>query len=120
CRDPGGTELGEAIRRILLDSSLIRIDRRSEMLLYMAARAQMVEEVISPALAAGKTVVSDRYLLANVVYQGHAVGPSTGSHGAARRRVPAAVAGGLPGGSGAAAGGNRRHRRRSFDRRDPG
>lgn len=74
CRDPGGTELGEAVRHILLDSSATRIDRRSEMLLYMAARAQMVEEVISPALAAGKTVVSDRYLLANVVYQGHAGG----------------------------------------------
>jgi dTMP kinase len=44
------------------------------MFLSMAARAQMVEEVIRPALAAGKTVVSDRYLLANVVYQGHAGG----------------------------------------------
>ena len=44
------------------------------MLLYMAARAQMVEEVIRPALAAGKTVVCDRYLLANVVYQGYAGG----------------------------------------------
>ena len=44
------------------------------MLLYMAARAQLVEEVIRPALAAGKTVVCDRYLLANVVYQGHAGG----------------------------------------------
>jgi dTMP kinase len=44
------------------------------MLIYMAARAQMVDEIISPALAAGKTVVSDRYLLANVVYQGYAGG----------------------------------------------
>lgn len=74
CRDPGGTELGEAVRKILLDSSATRIGRCSEMLLYMAARAQLVEEVISPALAAGKTVVSDRFLLANVVYQGHAGG----------------------------------------------
>lgn len=74
CRDPGSTPLGEAIRRILLNEHDMPIYRRSEMLLYMAARAQLVDEVIRPALAAGKTVVSDRYLLANVVYQGHAGG----------------------------------------------
>lgn len=74
CRDPGSTRLGETIRRILLDERTAPVCRRSEMLLYMAARAQMVEEVIAPALAAGKTVVSDRYLLANVVYQGYAGG----------------------------------------------
>ena len=74
CRDPGSTPLGEAVRRLLLDARGGPISRRAEMLLYMAARAQLVEEVIAPALAAGKTVVSDRYLLANVVYQGHAGG----------------------------------------------
>jgi dTMP kinase len=75
CRDPGSTWLGERIRAILLDSDAhTPIGRRSEMLLYMAARAQLVDEVIRPALAAGKVVVSDRYLLANVVYQGHAGG----------------------------------------------
>jgi dTMP kinase len=75
CRDPGSTELGERIREILLSGEASTpIARRSEMLLYMAARAQLVEEVIQPALAAGKTVVSDRYVLANVVYQGHAGG----------------------------------------------
>jgi dTMP kinase len=74
CRDPGSTPLGEAIRQLLLERHDLPIDRRSEMLLYMAARAQLVEEVIRPALAEGKTVVSDRYLLANVVYQGHAGG----------------------------------------------
>jgi dTMP kinase len=75
CRDPGSTELGERIREILLASDgTIQIGLRSEMLLYMAARAQLVEEVIRPALAAGTTVVSDRFLLANVVYQGHAGG----------------------------------------------
>ena len=46
----------------------------AEMLLYMAARAQMVQQIIQPALAADSHVVSDRYLLANVVYQGHAGG----------------------------------------------
>jgi dTMP kinase len=75
CRDPGSTDLGERLRDLLLSSQCsVRIDRRSEMLLYMAARAQLVEEVIRPALAAGKTIVSDRYQLANIVYQGHAGG----------------------------------------------
>jgi dTMP kinase len=74
CRDPGTTAVGEAVRAILLDHRHAGISRRAEMLLYMAARAQLVEEVIRPALAAGKTVISDRYLLANVVYQGHAGG----------------------------------------------
>lgn len=74
CRDPGSTPLGEAIRRLLLDRGDAPMHRRSEMLLYMAARTQMVEEVIRPALAAGRTVVSDRFLLANIVYQGHAGG----------------------------------------------
>jgi dTMP kinase len=75
CRDPGSTALGERIREILLASDpAIRIGLRSEMLLYMAARAQLVDEVIRPALEAGKVVVSDRYLLANIVYQGYAGG----------------------------------------------
>jgi dTMP kinase len=74
CRDPGGTALGERIRSILLDSRDTPIDRRSEMLLYQASRAQLVDETIRPALAAGKMVVCDRYLLATVVYQGHAGG----------------------------------------------
>jgi dTMP kinase len=75
CRDPGSTPLGERVREILLTSDeQTSIAARSEMLLYMAARAQLVDEVIRPALAAGKTVVSDRFLLANVVYQGYAGG----------------------------------------------
>jgi dTMP kinase len=74
CRDPGSTLLGESIRSILLEHSDMAIDARSEMLLYMASRAQLVDEVIRPALASGKTVVSDRFLLANVVYQGHGGG----------------------------------------------
>lgn len=74
CRDPGSTQLGEKLRDIVLSDMETTIDCRSEMLLYMAARAQLVQEIIKPALAAGKTIVSDRYLLANVVYQGHAGG----------------------------------------------
>ena len=74
CRDPGSTPLGEAIRTLLLDRHDLAIGRRAEMLLYMAARAQLVGQVIRPALERGDVIVSDRYLLANVVYQGHAGG----------------------------------------------
>ena len=74
CRDPGSTAVGEAVRTLLLDVRNESLSRPAEMLLYMAARAQLVEEVISPAMAAGKMVLCDRYLLANVVYQGHAGG----------------------------------------------
>ena len=75
CRDPGSTPLGERIREIVLHSPAdTPIDARAEMLLYMAARAQLVEEVIRPSLDAGAIVIADRYLLANIVYQGHAGG----------------------------------------------
>jgi dTMP kinase len=73
CRDPGSTSLGEQIRQILLHSAH-PIDPTTEMLLYMAARSQLVGEVIRPALDNGTTVVCDRYLLSNVVYQGVAGG----------------------------------------------
>ena len=75
CRDPGSTPAGEEIRKLLLAADdAIPIAPRSEMLLYMAARAQLVDEIIRPALEAGRVVVSDRYLLANVVYQGYGGG----------------------------------------------
>lgn len=74
CRDPGSTPLGERLRSLLLERGATAIGPRAEMLLYMSARAQLVEQVIRPALDRGQTVVSDRYLLANVVYQGHAGG----------------------------------------------
>lgn len=74
CRDPGSTPLGEALRDILLNRLDMAFCARAEMNVYMAARAQLVDEVIRPALEAGRMVVSDRYLLANVVYQGHAGG----------------------------------------------
>ena len=73
-RDPGSTALGEAVRDILLHREEIPISACAEMLLYMAARAQLVNEQIRPALAADRIVISDRYLLANVVYQGCAGG----------------------------------------------
>jgi dTMP kinase len=75
CRDPGSTPLGESLRELLLHSGEDRpIGPRAEMLMYMAARAQLVDEVIRPALAGGAVVVSDRYLMANLVYQAHAGG----------------------------------------------
>lgn len=74
CRDPGSTPTGDAIRAILLDRQDLHVSPMAEMLLYMAARAQLVAEVVAPALGRGEWVVSDRYLLANVVYQGHAGG----------------------------------------------
>ncbi|HEY2893165.1 MAG TPA: dTMP kinase [Pirellulales bacterium] len=73
CQDPGSTPLGERLRAMLLAREL-PIDRMAEMLLFMAARAQLVNDVIRPALAQGKTIVCDRYLMANIVYQGHAAG----------------------------------------------
>jgi dTMP kinase len=73
CVDPGGTALGIQLRELLLHHQG-DIAPACEALLFMASRAQLVHEVIRPALAAGRVVVSDRFLLANVVYQGHAGG----------------------------------------------
>ena len=67
-RDPGTTEIGARLRQILLESDL-ELHRRTEAMLFMASRCEMVETILRPALADGKTVVSDRFLLANVVYQ---------------------------------------------------
>lgn len=74
CRDPGGTPLGDRLRHLLLDRETVPPTLRAEMLLYMASRAQLVEDVILPSLEAGRVVVSDRFLLANIVYQGYAGG----------------------------------------------
>ncbi|XZE43111.1 dTMP kinase [Pirellulaceae bacterium SH467] len=76
-RDPGSTPLGESIREILLHREDIPLCRQSEMLLYMAARAQLVQDLVMPAIQRGGTVVCDRFLLANVVYQGSAGGLDT-------------------------------------------
>jgi dTMP kinase len=76
-REPGGTRIGEKIRAILLDPSSKGIDPLTELLLYTADRSQHINEVISPLLSAGKTVVCDRYYDATVVYQGYARGLDT-------------------------------------------
>ena len=74
CVDPGGTAVGQQLRQLLLFGREHRIATATEAFLFLASRAQLVEEVIRPALDRGDVVVSDRYLLANVVYQGHAGG----------------------------------------------
>ncbi len=73
-REPGATKIGEKIRAILLDSNHTAILPITELLLYEADRAQHVREVIEPALAAKKVVVSDRFFDATTVYQGYARG----------------------------------------------
>jgi dTMP kinase len=74
CRDPGSTKVGDRLRAIVLDRGTIHLSIRAEMLLYMASRAQLVAEVIQPSLAAGRVVISDRFLLSTLVYQGLAGG----------------------------------------------
>jgi dTMP kinase len=73
CADPGGTAVGAVIRDLLLGHRHNMV-LTCEMFLFMASRAQLTAEVIRPALEAGRAVVADRFLLANVVYQGHAGG----------------------------------------------
>jgi dTMP kinase len=73
-REPGGTATGERIRRLLLDPAVAWLDSRAEALLMAAARAQHVAEVVRPALAAGRDVVSDRYSGSSLAYQGYGRG----------------------------------------------
>jgi dTMP kinase len=74
CRDPGGTALGNRLRAIVMERETVPLSLRAEMLLFMASRAQMVEEIIRPAMESGHVVVCDRFLLSTIVYQGHAGG----------------------------------------------
>jgi dTMP kinase len=73
-REPGGTALGERVRALFLDPATGDVDARAEALLVAAARAQHVAEVIEPALAAGRDVVTDRFTGSSLAYQGHGRG----------------------------------------------
>jgi dTMP kinase len=74
-REPGGTHIGEAIRKLLLDPSIQEeVDLRCEMLLFMASRAQLIAQKIRPALQRGELVLADRFISSTLAYQGAAGG----------------------------------------------
>jgi len=73
-REPGGTVISEAIRGIILNKDFSEMSYMTEALLYASARAQLVSQVIKPALEAGKAVISDRFVDSSAVYQGMARG----------------------------------------------
>ena len=70
-REPGGTSIGEQIREVIHDLKNAEMHPRAETLLYQAARAQIVEQVIKPRLADGEIVISDRYYDSTIAYQGY-------------------------------------------------
>lgn len=70
-REPGGTSIGEQIRDVIHDLKNVEMHPRTETLLYQAARAQIVEQVIRPRLVAGEIVLSDRYFDSTIAYQGY-------------------------------------------------
>ena len=72
CRDPGGTLIGDRVRGVLLDHDLSAMDPVCETLLFMASRAQLLAEVIRPALVRGETVLCDRFVSSTCAYQGAA------------------------------------------------
>jgi len=69
-REPGGTKIGDQIRLMLLQSENVDLTLKAELFLYIASRAQHVEEVILPALKEGKVVICDRFIDSTIVYQG--------------------------------------------------
>ena len=76
-REPGGTKISERIRKILLDPKN-HISLATEMLLYMAARAEAVNKIINPAITQGKIVICDRFLDSTIAYQGYGLGINIG------------------------------------------
>jgi dTMP kinase len=80
CNDPGGTPLGERLREILLSHADERCPM-AEALMFMASRAELLERIVRPTLAAGQIVLLDRYLLATLVYQGYGCGLNVESLG---------------------------------------
>lgn len=70
-REPGGTQIGDQVRQVLFDLKNKAMGPRTETLLFQASRAQLVDEVIRPALAAGQVVLSDRYADSTIAYQGY-------------------------------------------------
>jgi len=77
-REPGGTELGERVRTLLLEKDGAKISPLGELFLYLTSRAQLVEEILRPALGAGFVILCDRYLDATVAYQGYGRGLDVG------------------------------------------
>ncbi|OEG00274.1 dTMP kinase [Vulcanibacillus modesticaldus] len=73
-REPGGTHISDQIRKILLDPNHLELKNQTEILLYAASRAQLVHELIIPALEQGKIVLCDRYIDASIAYQSYGLG----------------------------------------------
>lgn len=73
-REPGGTIIGEQIRTVLLDPANTEMSLRCEMMLYMASRAQLIEQIIRPALARREFILADRFISSTLAYQGTAGG----------------------------------------------
>ena len=70
-REPGGTEIGDQVRRVIMDMKNKGMNPRTEILLFQASRVQIIEQVIRPALLAGKVVICDRYADSTMAYQGY-------------------------------------------------
>lgn len=78
-REPGSTPVGERVRGLLLDPALGAVDPMTEALLFSAARAELVRRLVRPALAAGRTVLLDRYFFSTLAYQGGGGGADVGA-----------------------------------------